>query len=164
MQRKRGLNGSSLHLQHLTKMVALNQWLKVYKRAIKKAIGDNKLTPFELYTCFLEIANLINQHPIGRVTTDPNEGTYLCPNDILLGRASSEIPKGHLKRLETRENALSLYREYWMISGNTGKVTSSQRWFLVESGMQIEEMLVSMMLLLLKTRMLLQEIGQLGKL
>ena len=67
--------------------------VKSCKRAIKEAIGDNKLTPFELYTCFLEIANLI-QRPNGRVSTDPNEGTYLCPNDILLGRASSEIPQG----------------------------------------------------------------------
>ena len=68
--------------------------VKSCKRAIKKAIGDNKLTPFELYTCFLGIANLINQRPIGRVSTDPNEGTYLCPNDILLGDAPSEIPQG----------------------------------------------------------------------
>ena len=66
--------------------------VKSCKRAIKKTIGDNKLTTFELYTCFLEIASLINQRPIGRVSTDPNEGTYLCPNDIFLGRASSEIP------------------------------------------------------------------------
>ena len=75
--------------------------VKSCKRAIKKAIGDNKLTPFELYTCFLEIANLINQRPIGRVSTDPNEGTYLCPNDILLGRASSDIPQGPFR--ETRD-------------------------------------------------------------
>ena len=75
--------------------------VKSCKRAIKKAIGDNKLTPFELYTCFLEIANLINQRPIGRVSTDPNKGTYLCPNDILLGRASSEIPQGPFR--ETRD-------------------------------------------------------------
>ena len=74
--------------------------VKSCKRAIKKAIGDNKLTPFELYTCFLEIVNLINQRPIGRVSTNPNEGTYLCPNDILLGRASSEIPQGPFR--ETR--------------------------------------------------------------
>ena len=75
--------------------------VKSCKRAIKKAIGDNKLTPFELYTCFLEIANLINQRPIGRVSTDPNEGTYLCPNDILLGRACSEIRQGPFR--ETRD-------------------------------------------------------------
>ena len=75
--------------------------VKSCKRAIKKAIGDNKLTPFELYTCFQEIANLINQRPIGRVSTDPNEGTYLCPNDILLGRPSSEIPQGPFR--ETRD-------------------------------------------------------------
>ena len=41
-----------------------------------------------------------------------------------------------------------------MISGNTGKETSSQRWFLVESGMRTDETCVSMMLLLWKTQML----------
>lgn len=46
--------------------------VKSCKRAIKKAIGDNKLNSFELYTCFLEIGNLINLLLIGRVTADPS--------------------------------------------------------------------------------------------
>lgn len=40
------------------------------------------------------MANLVNQRPIGRVPTDPDEGTYLCPNDVLLGRATSRVPQG----------------------------------------------------------------------
>ena len=50
--------------------------------------------PLELYTCLLEVANLVSQHPIGRVPTDPDDGTYLCPNDVLLGRATSHVPQG----------------------------------------------------------------------
>ena len=75
--------------------------VKSCKRALKKAVGEQKLTPFELYTCLLEIANLVNQRPIGRVTTDPNEGSYICPNDVLLGRVSSKVPQGPFK--ETRD-------------------------------------------------------------
>lgn len=62
--------------------------VKTVKKALKKAIGDTLLTPFELYTCLLEGANLVNQRPIRRIPNDPDDGTYLCPNDILLGRAS----------------------------------------------------------------------------
>ena len=42
--------------------------VKSYIRSLKTAIGEQLLTPFELYTCLLEIANLLNQRPIGRIT------------------------------------------------------------------------------------------------
>ena len=58
------------------------------------------LTPLELYTCFLEVANLVNERPIGRVGNDPDDGGYLCPNDLLLGRSSSKVPHGPFR--ETR--------------------------------------------------------------
>ena len=57
------------------------------KIALRKAVGDQVLTPFELLTCLTDVANLVNQRPIGRVPNDPDDGRYLSPNDILLGRA-----------------------------------------------------------------------------
>lgn len=57
-------------------------------------MGDSLLAPFELYTILLEVANIVNQRPIGRPINDPDDGTYLCPNDLLLGRASSHVPQG----------------------------------------------------------------------
>ena len=36
----------------------------------------------------------MNQRPIGCHTSTPEDGTYLCPNDLLLGRASSHAPQG----------------------------------------------------------------------
>ena len=68
--------------------------VKSCKLALKKAIGAQVLTPFELYTYLLEVVNLVNQRPIGRIPNDPDDGSYLCPNDILLGRASSHVPQG----------------------------------------------------------------------
>ena len=56
--------------------------VKTCKKALKTAIGENVLTPFELYTCLLEAGNLVNQRPIGRIPNDPDDGAYLCPNDI----------------------------------------------------------------------------------
>ena len=64
--------------------------VKTAKIALKIAKGEQVLTLSDLFTCLLEIANLVNQCPIGRVPSDPDDGSCLCPNDVmLLGRASS---------------------------------------------------------------------------
>lgn len=68
--------------------------VKSCKIGLKKAIGEQVLTSLELQTCLVEVANLVNQHPIGRIPSDPDAGSYLCPNDMLLGRASSTVPQG----------------------------------------------------------------------
>lgn len=59
------------------------EWLcealvKSCKIALKKAIGEQILTPLELQTCLEEVANLVNQLPKGRIPSDPDNGTYLC--------------------------------------------------------------------------------------
>ena len=68
--------------------------VKTCKKALQKVIGNQVLSPFELYTYLLEVANLVNSRPIGRVPNDPDDGTYISPNDILLGRSTSEVPQG----------------------------------------------------------------------
>ena len=74
--------------------------VKSCKHALRKAIGEQVLTPFELYTCLLEVGNLVNQRPIGRIPTDPDDGSYISPNDMILGRASGNVAQGPF--LETR--------------------------------------------------------------
>ena len=37
---------------------------------------------------------MTNERPIGRHPTDPADGAYLCPNDILLGMATTRAPSG----------------------------------------------------------------------
>ena len=54
--------------------------VKTCKTALKKAIGPQTLTPMELYTCLLEVRNLVNQRPIGRIPNDPDDGAYICPS------------------------------------------------------------------------------------
>ena len=44
------------------------------------------------------MANLVRKRPIGRIPKDPDDGHYICPNDILLARASSEVPLGPFKK------------------------------------------------------------------
>ena len=37
---------------------------------------------------------MVNERPIERHPQSPEEGTYLCPNDLLLGRATARAPRG----------------------------------------------------------------------
>ena len=94
--------------------------VKTCKKALKKVVGDQTLTPFELYTYLLESANLVNQRPIGRAPNDPDDGSYLCPNDVLLGRATSEVPQGPFKptrnprdRVEFVQRLVDSFWKWW---------------------------------------------------
>ena len=108
--------------------------VKTVKKAIKKAIGDAILAPFELYTCLLEIANLVNQRPIGRIPTDPDDGKYLCPNDILLGRAQMPYLKVHSDKRRTHATDSSSVSELWKLSGESGREMCYRNWFRGENG------------------------------
>ena len=85
--------------------------VKGAKKALKKAIGEQVLTPFELYTCLLEVANLMNQRPIGRIPNDPDDGSYLCPNDMLLGRATSMVPQGPFRETRNPRNRVEFVQK-----------------------------------------------------
>ena len=69
--------------------------IRLVKRALMIAVGDSVLTAGELQTALFEVANLLNERPIGRKPgADPQLGSYLCPNDLLLGRTGITVPQG----------------------------------------------------------------------
>lgn len=68
--------------------------IKSIKRAITTAIGQSVMTFPELQTVLYKVSNLVNERPIGRHPTSPEDRAYLCPNDILLGRSSTKVPNG----------------------------------------------------------------------
>ena len=72
--------------------------VKSVKKAMSVAIGENTLTFSELQTVCYEAANLVNERPIGRHPTMPEDGSYLCPNDLLLGRATPRVPSGPFRQ------------------------------------------------------------------
>ena len=74
----------------------------------------------EMQTVFFEAANLVNERPIGRHPSDPNDGVYLCPNHLLLGRASSRVPSGpfenlskSLRRFSVIQNVTNSFWRRW---------------------------------------------------
>lgn len=68
--------------------------VKIATKALKTAIGEQILTPFEQHTCLMAAANLMNPRLIGRISNDPDDRCFLCPNDNISGRASAMVPHG----------------------------------------------------------------------
>ena len=96
--------------------------IKTIKRTLKLVIGENALTFSELQTICFEVANLVNERPIGRHPTSPDDRTYLCPNDLLLGRLSPRIPSGPLmetsslrQRFEFIQGIINRFWKKWIV-------------------------------------------------
>ena len=93
--------------------------MKSCKVALKKAVGEQILTPFELYRCLLEVANVVNQRPIGCIPNHPDDGSYVCPNDMLLGRTTSRH-KARLRKPTIHVSEWSLFRRLSTRFGSGG--------------------------------------------
>ena len=68
--------------------------VRAAKKALQATLKGQIVTYSELITVISEVANLLNERPIGKQSNDIEDGSYLCPNDLLLGRATSRIPGG----------------------------------------------------------------------
>ena len=79
--------------------------VKSTKRALEAAVGENVMTFSELQTSVCAVAAPRNERPTGILPSAPEDGTYLCPNLMLLGRATTKVPQGPFK-----ERASNKYR------------------------------------------------------
>ena len=59
--------------------------IKTVKKSLFFAVGKN-LSILKLQTVLFEGANLINSGPIGTHPTHPDDGCFLSPNEMLLGK------------------------------------------------------------------------------
>jgi len=68
--------------------------IRSIKKSLFLSIGEHRVTFSEMQTVCFEAANLANERPIGIKPGQYSECAYLCPNDLLLGRATSKAPVG----------------------------------------------------------------------
>ena len=81
--------------------------VKAMKRALSVALRGTVPSFLELLTIFYEISNLLNERPIGKVSHDIEDGTYVCPNDLLIGCASKVVPKGPFQEYTSMKERLN---------------------------------------------------------
>ena len=108
--------------------------IKQTKRALRFAVGNQVPSRNEMSTLFAEVKSLINSRPLGYPSNDPNNLQPLTPKNLLLGRASSCVPQGPLKKYKTQESALSLCRVWPTTFGDDSFVNTSQRSCEDQSG------------------------------
>ena len=85
------------------------------------SVGRQKLSILELQTVLFEAANLINSRAIGTHPTHPDDGCYLSPNEMLLGKsagggiviAEEGNKVGH--RLSSAEIVLNRFWKRWQM-------------------------------------------------
>ena len=71
---------------------AVESLIKIAKRAIIFAVGKRRLSVPEFLTVCTEVANLLNERPIGTLPSTDSDLRVLTPNSLLLGRATSKNP------------------------------------------------------------------------
>lgn len=91
------------------------------KRLICLSVGSNVLIFSELQSVLYEIANLVNERPIGiKPGCNLDMGTYLCPNDLLL----EELQIRYLLVTGTihiiQEGDWNSCRVFFLVSGRNG--------------------------------------------
>ena len=65
-----------------------------------------------MQTLMFEAANLLNERPIEKIPSTSQDGSYLSPNDCLLGRTS-------IKALTGQFNVTSSKRRIWFVQPMT---------------------------------------------
>ena len=68
--------------------------IRSLKKCIYHAIGNQTVSFPELQTTLFECSNIINERPIGSTSTTLEDGSYICPNDMMLGRSTNKPPSG----------------------------------------------------------------------
>ena len=75
---------------------AAESLVKTVKRCMQFAVHSQRLTPAEYLSIAYEIANLINERPIGYRPAPDSQINIFTPNMLLLGRSSAKNPSIYL--------------------------------------------------------------------
>lgn len=122
--------------------------IKSVKRSLKIIIGDSTFTFGELQTVLFEVANILNERPIGlKPGSDVNAGCYLCPNELLLGRASNHSPIGIWaesntnKRLDFMNHVVNGFWRKWQRDYFPSLIVE-QKWHVEKRNMRVGDLVL----------------------
>ena len=120
------------------------------KRLLKLSVGDTKLTPLELQTCLMKVANICNERPLGGLM--PREdGTFevITPNQLLMGWSGCSLPDDsaitNQLPMKSRFHAISqISTSFWnrwctLVSPS---LVSRQKWHKASRNLQIGDLVM----------------------
>ena len=84
------------------------------KKALYLAVGNSILSFSELQTVVFEAAELVNERPLAISSTRGNDDLspdYICPNQLLIVRASGRIPVGSWSNVSNIARRLKYVQE-----------------------------------------------------
>ena len=122
--------------------------IKSIKKALVQVIGKQVLLYSELQTVMLESANLMNERPIGTHPINPDDGKYLCPNDLMLGRADSRVPHGPFREYTNNKDRYSFVQHivtsFWkkMIKSYFPSLIVRQKWHTERRNVEVGDIVM----------------------
>ena len=112
------------------------------------AIGNHCQTYSETQTTFYECANIVNERPIGTTAKSLEDGSYLCPNDLLLGRSTNSSPSGDFdftssnrKKISFIQNLSNSFWKKW-ISDYFPSLLERKTWHQSKRDMKIDDVVI----------------------
>ena len=94
--------------------------VKTCKKALKKAIGNQVLSPFELYTYLLEVANLVIQDLLAEYRMILMMESTSVQMTYCLAVQRQKFHKDRLDKPKTQDTELSLLRNWSIHFGESG--------------------------------------------
>ena len=122
--------------------------IAIVKKLLSLSIGDTRVTPLELQTCLMEIANMCNERPIG--LSDPRaDGSYelITPNQLLIGRSINVLPDNTevvenmpmSARFRLVHHVATQFWQRWSTEVSPGLVVR-QKWHSVSRNLQVGDL------------------------
>lgn len=122
---------------------AVEALVKSCKQAISFSMGSNRLSPFEFSSALYDVANLINERPIGTISSSDSELSVITPNSLLIGRSQAKNPGGWqpssyskpLERFYLVQQITSAFWKQWLHTVAPGLITDA-KWHSVSRNLQ----------------------------
>ena len=123
--------------------------IRLVKRGILISVGNNILSYSELLSAFYEIANLLNERPIGmKPGNDISLGSYLCPNDLILGRNNVRVPhevfdesNKVLRRYQFINQIVDLFWKKWQRDFFPTLIVR-QKWHVIQRNVRVGDIVI----------------------
>ena len=90
--------------------------IKSTKNALNYSIGKSRLSPFELQTALYEVANLLNERPLGYMSPVTEDISVITPNSLLLGRTLCANPGDYAPAMNLADRVYlveSVVNDFW---------------------------------------------------